>query len=104
MTKPIIDLRSDTVTKPTAGMRTAMANAEVGDDVLTSGLENSDFPAGLPVGEIVEIDDQPGIGKVARVDPWTDFDELEIVDVLNWQPGQPVVDENAVEDRTGGDG
>jgi threonine aldolase len=28
-----IDLRSDTVTKPTAGMRAAMANAEVGDDV-----------------------------------------------------------------------
>jgi len=30
----LIDLRSDTVTKPVAGMRQAMANAEVGDDVL----------------------------------------------------------------------
>jgi threonine aldolase len=30
----IIDLRSDTVTKPTAAMRRAMAEAEVGDDVL----------------------------------------------------------------------
>jgi len=29
----IVDLRSDTVTRPTAAMRTAMANAEVGDDV-----------------------------------------------------------------------
>jgi threonine aldolase len=29
----IIDLRSDTVTRPTAGMRRAMAEAEVGDDV-----------------------------------------------------------------------
>ena len=28
-----IDLRSDTVTKPTAAMRRAMAAAEVGDDV-----------------------------------------------------------------------
>lgn len=28
-----IDLRSDTVTRPSAGMRRAMANAEVGDDV-----------------------------------------------------------------------
>src|SRR6478735_7528024 len=28
-----IDLRSDTVTKPTAEMRRAMADAEVGDDV-----------------------------------------------------------------------
>jgi threonine aldolase len=30
----VIDLRSDTVTQPTAGMRRAMAEAEVGDDVL----------------------------------------------------------------------
>lgn len=30
---PIIDMRSDTVTRPTAGMRAAMAAAEVGDDV-----------------------------------------------------------------------
>jgi threonine aldolase len=39
-----IDLRSDTVTKPSSGMRRAMADAEVGDDVLdrdptTSRLE-----------------------------------------------------------------
>ena len=30
----MIDLRSDTVTRPTAAMRVAMANADVGDDVL----------------------------------------------------------------------
>ncbi|MBI4776266.1 MAG: hypothetical protein HY788_19145 [Deltaproteobacteria bacterium] len=29
----IVDLRSDTITKPTAAMRRAMAEAEVGDDV-----------------------------------------------------------------------
>lgn len=29
----LIDLRSDTVTRPSSGMRTAMAQAEVGDDV-----------------------------------------------------------------------
>ena len=29
----VVDLRSDTLTKPTAGMRDAMAAAEVGDDV-----------------------------------------------------------------------
>jgi threonine aldolase len=33
MTNPLIDLRSDTVTKPSAGMRDAMAAAPVGDDV-----------------------------------------------------------------------
>lgn len=31
--KPIVDLRSDTVTRPTPAMRRAMAEAEVGDDV-----------------------------------------------------------------------
>ena len=29
----LIDLRSDTVSRPSAGMRKAMADAEVGDDV-----------------------------------------------------------------------
>ena len=33
MAEPVVDLRSDTVTRPTAGMRRAMAEAEVGDDV-----------------------------------------------------------------------
>ena len=33
MTTPVSDFRSDTVTKPTAKMRRAMAEAEVGDDV-----------------------------------------------------------------------
>lgn len=32
-TPRLIDLRSDTITRPTPGMREAMANAEVGDDV-----------------------------------------------------------------------
>src|ERR1700691_4582180 len=31
--KDVVDLRSDTVTRPTAAMRAAMAAAEVGDDV-----------------------------------------------------------------------
>ena len=33
MNRPLIDLRSDTVTRPTDAMRRAMAGAEVGDDV-----------------------------------------------------------------------
>jgi threonine aldolase len=34
MSQPTIDLRSDTVTRPTPGMREAIAAAEVGDDVI----------------------------------------------------------------------
>ena len=54
---PLVDLRSDTVTRPTAAMRAAMAAAEVGDDVygddptvnrLQSVLaERFGFPSGL---------------------------------------------------------
>src|SRR5437867_11010042 len=33
MTQTVVDLRSDTVTKPSPEMRRAMADAEVGDDV-----------------------------------------------------------------------
>ncbi|QDT69887.1 L-allo-threonine aldolase [Planctomycetes bacterium MalM25] len=33
MTKPAVDLRSDTLTRPTAAMRQSMAAADVGDDV-----------------------------------------------------------------------
>ena len=33
MAPSVVDLRSDTVTRPTAAMRRAMAEAEVGDDV-----------------------------------------------------------------------
>ncbi|MFG0333519.1 MAG: threonine aldolase family protein [Maioricimonas sp. JB049] len=34
MSPPVIELRSDTFTKPTAGMREAMMSAEVGDDMV----------------------------------------------------------------------
>lgn len=34
MSKPVIDLRSDTVTKPTPGMRRVIAEADVGDDLM----------------------------------------------------------------------
>ena len=34
MNEPLVDLRSDTVTCPSTGMRAAMAEAEVADDVL----------------------------------------------------------------------
>jgi rod shape-determining protein MreC len=71
----------------------ANAQVDVGDDVVTSGLENSSFPEGLGVGRVVETEQQPGgLGTIVRVDPWTDFDALTFVTVLRWVPGQgPVV-------------
>ena len=48
--EPIIDLRSDTVTKPTAEMREAMKNAVVGDDILRDDptvIELEELAAGI---------------------------------------------------------
>ena len=67
----------------------ANAQASLDDDVVTSGLENSSFPEGLSVGKVTEVEVQPGgLGTIVRVDPWTDFGELEFVTVLRWVPGQ----------------
>jgi rod shape-determining protein MreC len=71
----------------------ADAQVAVGDEVVTSGLENSSFPEGISVGRITKVDHEADrLGIVARVRPWTDFDALEYVTVLRWVPGQgPVV-------------
>jgi rod shape-determining protein MreC len=71
----------------------ANASVNAGDEVVTSGLENSSFPEGLSVGKITKVDHQPGgLGTVARVKPWSDFNALEYLTVLRWVPGQgPVV-------------
>lgn len=51
----VVDLRSDTVTKPTPAMRQAMAAAEVGDDVMqedpTVNGEGSDRETARPVAD-----------------------------------------------------
>lgn len=64
----------------------------VGDDVQTSGLDNSLFPEGISVGEVVRVDAQPaGLGAIVRVEPYVDFAELEYVTVLKWSGEGPVM-------------
>jgi threonine aldolase len=94
----MIDLRSDTVTKPTSAMRKAMAEAEVGDDVYGEdptvnrlqdraaeifGKEAAIFvPTGSMGNQIaVKLHTQPG-------------DEVIIEErghILNWELGAPAV-------------
>ncbi len=74
----LYDLRSDTVTKPTAAMRAAMANAEVGDDVYRedptmtqleeraaelTGKEAALFVPSGCMGNLIAIYVQAGRGK-----------------------------------------
>ena len=64
----IIDLRSDTVTKPTDAMRKAMAEAVVGDDVYGEDQtvkvleELGELSGAIAKGKLDEIDD--GLGDV----------------------------------------
>jgi len=94
----MIDLRSDTVTKPTAQMRQAMADAEVGDDVYGEdptvnllqlkaaeifGKEAALFcPTGSMGNQIaVKLHTKPG-------------DEIIIEErghILNWEMGMPAI-------------
>jgi rod shape-determining protein MreC len=61
----------------------------VGDTIVTSGLENSVFPYGLPVGKVVKVEQLPGgLGTRVRIRPYVDFDGVAYVVVLQWVPGQ----------------
>jgi rod shape-determining protein MreC len=65
----------------------------VGDPIVTSGLENSVFPYGLPVGKVVKVERlEGGLGTRVRIRPYVDFDGVAYVIVLKWVPGEgPVV-------------
>jgi cell shape-determining protein MreC len=55
----------------------------VGDKVVTSGIKESLFPSGLPVGEVVQAQPQRGsLDLLVRVEPLADLDRLYFVSVL----------------------
>lgn len=61
---------------------------EDGTGVVTSGVDRSAFPPGIPVGTVVET--RPGSGGLALelvVEPLVDPEQVSYVTVLLWQPG-----------------
>lgn len=98
MTDAFIDLRSDTVTRPTAAMRAAMSAAEVGDDVFGEdptvnrleervaellGKEAAQFvPSGTMSNQIaVKVHTQPGDELICDVN----------CHIYNYEAGGPAV-------------
>jgi threonine aldolase len=96
MAVPLIDLRSDTVTKPTPGMIAAMASADVGDDVYGEdptvnrleervaallGKEAALFvPSGSMSNQVaVKTHTQPGDELICE----------EFCHIYNWEAGGP---------------
>ncbi len=79
--KKLIDLRSDTVTKPTAAMRAAMAEAEVGDDVYSED----------PTVNRLELRAAEVFGKEAAIFVPTGTMGNQIAAKLHTQPGQEII-------------
>src|SRR5262249_32455220 len=81
MQRPPIDLRSDTVTKPTPAMRRAMAEAEVGDDVY-----NDD-----PTVKLLEAQTAELLGQEAAVFVPSGTMANQIAVGVNTQPGDELL-------------
>jgi threonine aldolase len=77
----MLDLRSDTVTRPTAGMRQAMASAEVGDDVF-----GDDPTVNLLQEEVAQL-----LGKAAALLVPSGTMSNQIALLAQTHPGQQVV-------------
>ncbi len=74
-----------------------------GEVVVTSGLQNSVFPPGLPVGRVKSAHANRGdLEQKIVVTPAVDFDRLSFVRVLQWDPakGLPIPAEATPEDST----
>ena len=65
----LIDLRSDTVTRPTPAMREAMANAEVGDDQYGEDptVNRLEEMSARLLGKEAAVFGRPGLSDVQRV-------------------------------------
>lgn len=58
---------------------------EKGEQVVTSGLQNSVFPPGIPVGKVVAATTASGaLQQDVTVEPSADLDRLVFVKVLQW--------------------
>ncbi len=65
----------------------AGSKVSVGSVVITSGLEGSLYPAGIPVGVVRTVRHPAGALQLdITVDPAADLDHLEFVKVVLWEP------------------
>ena len=61
---------------------------DAGTGVVTSGVDRSAFPPGIPVGTVSDSRQGPGgLSLELDVDPLVDSDQLSYVTVLLWQAG-----------------
>lgn len=62
-------------------------DVRIGDEVVTSGLQQSEYPHGLPVGRVIAARrDDAGLTQSVRVRPLVNLRRLSFVRVLQWSP------------------
>ena len=60
---------------------------EIGEVVVTSGLQQSVFPPGIPVGRITKAEARPGdLEQTVEITPVVDLRRLAFLTVLQWSP------------------
>jgi rod shape-determining protein MreC len=60
-------------------------NVTPGELVTTAGLQNAEFPAGLPVATVVSVEKTPGdLSQKVTLRPLVNVGRLEFLDVLIW--------------------
>lgn len=65
------------------------ADVTVGEVVSTAGVQNSPFPAGIPLGTVSKVTRTPGdLQQDVLVKPLVDFSHLDYVKVLRPSPGR----------------
>src|SRR5215475_6801355 len=56
--------------------------ARVGDRLVTGPYQGSTYVAGIPVGEVVAVDDDPAAGGTATIRPYVTFAALDLVGIV----------------------
>lgn len=71
----------------TLGLVDTATKVTVGEVVVTSGLQQSVFPPGIPVGRVKSAKTAPSsLQQDIAVDPVADLDRAEFLKVLRWSP------------------
>jgi rod shape-determining protein MreC len=62
---------------------TTTSEVEIGDEVITAGLDNGIYPPGIPIGTVTEAGGEgAGLDRQISVLPFVDFNKLDFLEVL----------------------
>jgi rod shape-determining protein MreC len=72
-----------------ASARKPEDKVQVGDEIVTSGMDENPFPAGLVVGKITQVNEDDGMMQSVLVEPSVDLSRVRAVMILLAKPATP---------------